>query len=86
MKYQPPKSIRTEHQEFMKKIGLKLQEQRKNRGISISSLSTEIGISRNAYAQMEAGKVYFNFLSLLQVLDYFQISKEDFFAELKKDT
>lgn len=85
MKYKPPKSIRAEHQEFMLKIGLKLQAIRKERNISISSLSTELGISRNAYAQMEAGKVYFNFLSLLQVLDYFQISPSDFFTELKKD-
>lgn len=85
MKYQPPKSIRAEHQQFMLIIGLKLQELRKNNNISISLLSKELGISRNAYSQMESGKVYFNFLSVLQVLDYFQISPSDFFSELKKD-
>jgi DNA-binding XRE family transcriptional regulator len=82
-KYQPPKEIKSEHQELMIKIGLKLEELRKDKKISSSGLAKEIGISRNAYHQMEIGNVYFNLLSLLQVLNYHQVSLPDFFNTLK---
>ena len=82
-KYQPPKEIKSEHKELMIKIGLKLEELRKDKQISSSGLAKEIGISRNAYHQMEIGNVYFNLLSLLQVLNYHQVSLPDFFNTLK---
>ena len=81
-KYQPPKEIKQEHQELMVKIGGKLQQLRKAKKISSSGLAKEVRISRNAYHQLESGKVYFNVLSLLQVLDYHQITIEDFFKNL----
>jgi DNA-binding XRE family transcriptional regulator len=81
-KYQPPKMIQPDHQELMLKIGLRLVALRKVKGISSSGLAKEVGISRNAYHQMESGKVYFNVMSLLQVLDYHQINADDFFKGL----
>ena len=81
-KYQAPKEISPEHQEFLTKIGLGLQAIRKEKNISISHLSSELKISRNKYAQMEDGKLYFNLLSVLQVLDYFHINASDFFSRL----
>jgi len=81
-KYQPPKEIKQEHQELMQKIGEKLQELRKAKTISSSGLAKEVGISRNAYHLVESGKVYFNFISLLQVLDYHHITIDDFFKNL----
>jgi len=41
-----------------------------------SGLAKQLGISRNAYHQMDAGKVYFNVLSFLQV------TPEEFFCQL----
>ena len=81
-KYQSPKKITPEHQELMVKIGEKLQELRKAKKISSSGLAKEVRISRNAYHQLESGKVYFNVLSLLQVLDYHQILVSSFFENL----
>ena len=82
-KYQPPKIIKPEHKELMLRIGLKLEELRKNKKISSSGLAKQVGISRNAYHMMAAGKVYFNVMSLIQILDYHQISVPDFFNDLK---
>lgn len=81
-KYQPPKEIELQHQELMSKIGMKLAELRKAKSFSSSGLAKELGISRNAYHNMESGKVYFNLLSLLQVLDYHQITATNFFNGL----
>jgi len=81
-KYQPPKDIKPEHQELMLRIGIGLQTLRKEKKISSSGLAKQLGISRNAYHQMEAGKVYFNVLSLLQVLNFFQLTPEEFFCQL----
>jgi predicted transcriptional regulator len=83
-KYQAPKEVRSEHQEFLKSIGMSLRSIRNEKNISISHLSDALEISRNKYAQMEEGKLYFNLLSVLQVLDYFQVNASDFFKELKK--
>jgi DNA-binding XRE family transcriptional regulator len=81
-KYQPPKEIKPEHKELMLKVGRKLETLRKVKKISTSKLSKELGISRNSYSNMEYGKVYFNVLTLLQVLDYYQVSALEFFSDL----
>ena len=81
-KYQPPKEIESVHQELMLKIGMKLVELRKGKNLSSSGLAKELGISRNAYHSMESGKVYFNLLSLLQVLDYHQTTLTEFIKGL----
>lgn len=83
-KYQAPKVISPEHQEFLTNIGLGLQAIRKEKNISISHLKDALKISRNKYAQMEEGKLYFNLLSILQVLDYYGVNASDFFKKLKK--
>jgi DNA-binding XRE family transcriptional regulator len=80
--YQPPRAVKSEHKEFMMKVGLKLQELRKDKNISISFLARELGISRNAYSQLEKGHVYSNFWNLMCVLDYFNCSAEIFFKNL----
>ena len=81
-KYQAPKEICPEHQEFLTNIGLGLQSLRKEKNISISHLSDTLGISRNKYAQMEEGRLYFNLLSVLQVLDYYHVNPENFFKKI----
>lgn len=81
-KYQPPKDINPEHQELMQKIGIRLQTLRKEKKISSSGLAKQLGISRNAYHQMEAGKVYFNVLSLIKVLHFHQLTLKEFFTSI----
>ena len=81
-KYQAPKKVCPEHQEFLKNIGLGLQALRKEKNISISHLSDALGISRNKYAQMEEGRLYFNLLSVLQVLDYHHVNANNFFKKI----
>ncbi len=81
-KYQPPKEVKPEHKELMLKIGNKLAELRKGKKISGLKISKELGISRNSYHYMESGTVYFNVLTLLQVLDYYQMDTLEFFDEL----
>ncbi len=81
-KYQPPKKVKPEHKKLMLKVGRKLEILRKDKKISASKLSMEIGISRNTYSNMEYGKVYFNILTLLQVLDYYKVSSFEFFNDL----
>jgi DNA-binding XRE family transcriptional regulator len=81
-KYQAPKEVCPEHQEFLTNIGLGLQALRKEKNITISHLSDALGISRNKYAQMEEGRLYFNLLSVLQVLDYYQVNPENFFKKI----
>jgi DNA-binding XRE family transcriptional regulator len=77
--YQKPKAIKPEHQEFLLKLGMKLQKLRKDE--TISGLATNVGISRNAYTRMEKGETYYSFLNLMLVLDYHKISAMDFFKQ-----
>jgi DNA-binding XRE family transcriptional regulator len=81
-KYQPPKKVKPKHQMIMSSIGEKLQLLRKSKNLSVSGLAKEIGISRNAYGQIENGKVYCNFLSILQVLDFHHVDAKNFFNQL----
>lgn len=81
-KYQPPKRVKTEHKDFILKVGIKLQEMRKEKNLSASALASQAGISRNNYHYIETGRVYFNIESLLQVLDFFQTDASEFFENL----
>jgi predicted transcriptional regulator len=83
-KYQSPRKVKSEHGEFLAKVGTKLQEIRKEKKISISFLSRDLGISRNAYSQMERGTVYFSLSNLMKILDYFGKDAEHFFRTLSK--
>ena len=81
-KYQPPKVVQEEHQEFFKKIGSRLKEIREARDVTITQLSTNLKISRNNIPRLESGEIYFNSLTLIRVLDYFNIDPIKFFKDL----
>ncbi len=81
-KYVLNKEVKSEHQEQMRKIGLKLIQLRTDKNISASRLTKDLGISRNAYYAMESGKVYFNILNLILVLDYHHVTISEFFSGL----
>ena len=81
-KYQPPKEVQEEHQEFFTKIGKKLKAIREEKSITITKLSEDLKISRNNIPRIESGEIYFNTLTLLRVLDYFNIDPIEFFKDL----
>ena len=45
-KYQPPKSISADHQDFLIKVGRRLKDVREERGFSIYKLCKDLGVSR----------------------------------------
>ena len=80
--YQKPKEIKPEHQEFMTKIGEKLQKLREGKNMSSTELAKKAGVSRNGYHQLETGQVYFTISTLIQVLDFHHVDLMEFFREL----
>ncbi len=77
-KYQAPKEIKPEHQEFLTKIGLELEKLRKDSNISPSKLCKVLGISRYSYYLITKGRVYFNIASLLHIISYFNLPATQF--------
>lgn len=77
--WKKPKDVETQHQDVMVEIGQKLEKLRTNKKMSVSGLAKELGISRNAYRQMEKGEVYFSTYNFLKVLDYHSIDLTTFF-------
>jgi len=77
-----PKEISHEHLQLMKLIGFKIKDLRTKRGISYVAMAKEIGLSKNAYNQLELGQVYFSISSLLKVLEYHNVKLSNFFSDL----
>ena len=77
-----PKKIEPDHTEVLARIGCKIKELRKRKNIGYIEFARKAGLSRNTYNQLEKGKVYFNFSTLLLVLDFHEIEVTDFFSEL----
>jgi len=75
--------IAPEHHELLIEIGKRLRELRKDKGISYKELAQQIGISRNSYNQLELGIRNFQFITLLEVLKYYEIELADFFKDFK---
>ena len=76
------KEITPEHKELMKELGRRIKDLRTGEKISYIRMAEQIGISRNSYNLLELGNVYFNFSTILVVLDYHHISLSDFFKDL----
>lgn len=72
-----PKVITPDHLERMVEIGIRIKKLRVEKKLSYITMAHEIGISRNGYNSIELGKVYFNFVSLMLICDYHQISVSD---------
>ena len=77
-----PKEIAKEHQDLMVEIGERINKLRTDKGKRIIEMANSIGISRNEYSQLEQGKLYFKFSTLLRILDYHQISFSDFIKDI----
>lgn len=83
-KYKPPQQIKPEHKIFLETVGLKIEELRINRGITVSALCKEIGMSRFGYSLAIGGKVYWNAQTLLKILSFLNKDYFQFFKSLKK--
>ena len=81
--YPIPTVIASEHEDLMKKIGQKIKDLRKAKGLSYPAMADEIGISKNNYYMMENGTIYFKFSTFLKVLEYHQIDVKDFLGIMR---
>jgi len=81
-----PDNISLEQKEMMVKLGEKLKELRLNQKKGYEPLAKEMGLPRNTYYNIEAGRVDFQFSSLYQILLYYKrhhnITIEDIFRDL----
>ena len=77
-----PKAITPEYQELFIDIGKRIKDLRKSKGLGYIELAEEIGISRNAYNQLELGISNFQFITLLAVLKYHGIGLTEFFQDI----
>lgn len=78
-----PAEIDPDYSDLMVQIGQQIKELRKKRGISYTEMAEEIGISRNGYNNIELAKSNFQFLTLLSILKYHDVSIFQFFESLK---
>jgi len=78
-----PAEIDPDYSALMLQIGEQIKELRKKRGISYTEMAEEIGISRNGYNNIELAKSNFQFLTLLRILKYHDVSIFQFFESLK---
>ncbi len=83
-KYQPPKEVKPEHQEFLSRIGSEILELKKKTGVGSEELCKQAGISRYSYHLLINGQVYWNSQTLLNLLTYFKIDEFEFFSSLVK--
>jgi len=78
-----PAEIDPEYKELFDEIGAKIRELRNKKGISYKKMAEEIGFDRNTVNLIELGKTNFQFLTLLQILKYHNISFFQFVESLK---
>lgn len=67
-KYIPPKMVKPEHQAFLTKVGTRLEAMRKETEMSTTELCKKSGISRYTYYLIIRGHVYWNALSILNIM------------------
>lgn len=84
IKYVPPKKIKPEHKEFLEAVGAKIEELRIKKGISVSALCKKAKISRYSFLLIKESNVYFNALTILNVLSALETNALRFFKTLKK--
>lgn len=79
-----PAEIDPEYKELFDEIGVKIRELRNKKGISYKKMAEEIGFDRNTVNLIELGKTNFQFLTLLRILKYHNISFFQFVESLKR--
>ena len=81
-----PDNISDEQKELMLRLGGKIKKLRKDQKKGYIELSEEMGIPRNTYYNIEAGRLDFQFSSLCQIMLYYKshhdILPQEFFKDL----
>jgi transcriptional regulator with XRE-family HTH domain len=77
--------IEPQHIEFLRQLGAKVEEIRKERNVKIKDLVADVNLHRNSYSQMAHGKTYFKTSALLKVLDYFNVDYFEFLKKISED-
>ena len=77
-KWKRPKEVEPQHKDVLVEIGQKLEKLRNNKKLTALGLHDELGISRNAYRQMEKGEIYFSTYNFLKILDFYSIDLPTF--------
>lgn len=81
-----PDKISIEQKEMMVKLGKKLKKLRLDQNKGYKPLAEEMGVARNTYYAIEAGRLDFQFSSLFQILLYYKrqhnITLEEIFKDL----
>lgn len=73
--------IQPQHQEMLAEIGRQLKKFRKEKKQGYIDAAKGVGVSKNTLYRMEEGEINFQFTTLLQVLDYYNVSIYDFFQQ-----
>jgi len=73
--------ILIKHEDWLKHIGNRLRELRKNQKLSYPETARRIGISKTTLYEIERGEINFQIEKLLMILDFFQVPPEKFFQE-----
>jgi transcriptional regulator with XRE-family HTH domain len=68
------KEIAPEHKVLLQELGKRIRKLRNEKKIGYIQMAKEIGLSRNAYNDIELGNSYFNFLSLVLIAKYHDVS------------
>ncbi len=79
-----PAEIDPYYNDLMLAIGERIKDLRKEKNISYEKMAEKIGISRNSYNAIELGKTNFQFLTLLRILKYHNISIFQFIDSVKR--
>ena len=68
------KEIAPEHKVLLQELGKRIKKLRTEKKLGYIQMAIEIGLSRNAYNDIELGNSYFNFLSLVLIAKYHDVS------------
>jgi transcriptional regulator with XRE-family HTH domain len=81
-----PDKISTEQKNLMINLGKRIKQLRKDQKKSYEVLAKEMGVPRNTYYNIEAGRLNFQFSSLCQILLYYKrqhnITPEEIFKDI----
>ena len=72
------------HQSILEQLGELLKKHRKERRIGYIDAAKDMGLSKNTLSPMENGRLNFQFTTLLQVLNYYDVTLSEFFNELNE--
>ncbi len=80
-----PDKISSEQKDLMVRLGKRIKQLRIDQKKSYEVTAKEMGVPRNTYYNIEAGRLNFQFSSLCQILLYYKHQQNITMAEIFKD-